>query len=128
MNTEENSVEKKETVASTCQCCIYGDNDRARLKDFDKLAVTVTDNTGHVPISTDIEISGRKCSMCKRIELTPSSFMGVTNLYPKQSKLQSLYMYSRLLDNVSVVDTVNNLRYNAFTIYLSGNSDAIELP
>lgn len=127
MNTEENSVVKEETVANTCKCRVYGDNDRARLKDFDKLAVTVTDNSGSAPNSTDIEVSGRKCTVCDRIELNPSSFMGVTNLYPNKGVVQSLYAYSQVLSKVNVVDTVNNLRYGAFDLYLSGNSDATEL-
>lgn len=122
MSTIENNA------ASTCQCRIYGDDHRARLKDFDKLAVTVTDCTNDVPVSTDIEVSGRRCSMCKRIELDPSSFMAVTNLYPSKDVIQSLYVYSQVLSNVSVVDTVNNLSYNAFTIYLGGSSVATKLP
>lgn len=125
MNIEENSVEKKESVASNCLCRIFGNDDRARLKDFDKLALAITDNTGSEPISTEIDVSGRKCSMCKRIELDPSSFMGVTNLYSKsKTAVISLYAYSITLQKVKVEDNVNKLSYNAFEIYLGGHSAA----
>jgi hypothetical protein len=108
-----------------CNCHYHGNNDRVRLKEFNSLELTIhtVDNTEQEQIT--LVVSGNRCNVCNRIELSTKSKLEVINTLRHSDLPESGIAMEKRLKNVIVRDAVNNRTYNAFRLYVAGNSDLI---
>lgn len=116
MNTEKR-------VRVECECKFFGHNDRARLKEFQKLPIVITDTNLEHGSPTEIEVDGYRCTVCDRIELDPGSFMAVNTIFNPVPG--SLYTQCTMIAKIIVEDPAKNIRYDGFKLFLSGKSDVL---
>lgn len=106
-----------------CKCDELRHKHTERLREFDRLDLIVHKTTSPEPNKITFVVSGTRCAVCDRLNLFSYSRSVIMHyLCPTKPDMVGL---EERLSAVIIEDGDENIRYDAYDLFLFGSSDRI---